>query len=104
VMEKDSNPIENEIAVINIDGTGLETMYSSHTSTEGFRNTLFLVFCPDKCRLTWSPDNRYIAFVASSGEAYDFGLYRLDLKTRKITSLIDTSIVGNNILGPDWGP
>jgi Tol biopolymer transport system component len=56
------------------------------------------------CRLSWSPDNRYITFVSSNAPStFVYKLYRLDLKTGNVIELIDNAIF-NYVAEPDWGP
>jgi Tol biopolymer transport system component len=55
------------------------------------------------CRLSWSPDKRFITFVSSNLDIYSYRLYRLEIKTGNIIRLIDSQIF-KHVAEPDWGP
>ena len=93
------------IAAIGIDGTHQHWLFRPDAS-EGSDGVIFFdcAGIGGTCRLTWSPDGRYIAFVSSDVDIYSYHLYRLDTRTGKITILLDRMIFDWLIAEPDWGP
>jgi Tol biopolymer transport system component len=57
------------------------------------------------CRLTWSPDGRYLAFLAMNQPPYNtYNLYRLDLRSGEIIALVDPMVFNAFLQEPAWGP
>jgi Tol biopolymer transport system component len=106
VMQTEITPHQIGIATVDSNGKNMRWLYLSEPSSD-FTGVIFLNFCDvlsGTCRLTWSPDGRYIAFVASTIEAYAYRLFRLEVKTGEISILLDPAIYGHLMSEPDWGP
>ncbi len=58
---------------------------------------------PGSCRLTWSPDGRYLAYPTSTG-GYVFPIVRLDLQTGEYLILAIANPFGRFLTEPDWEP
>lgn len=86
------------ISIINKDTSGFYWIESSTKglsyNCRGFTGT---------CRLSWSPDKRYIVFTSSGETGIGLLLFRLDLKTGEIIRLVDSSYFYYPA-EPDWGP
>ena len=57
--------------------------------------------------LSWSPDNRYIAFVSEYAHMNDIHIFRLDTYTGEIfvlTNKLDNILGEKSYLAPAWGP
>jgi Tol biopolymer transport system component len=86
------------IAIINRDGTGFR--WANHAiqnfdyDCRRFTGT---------CRLSWSPDGRYIVFTSPWFMGIGLELYRIDLQTEKIIRLVDDTYF-RYPAEPDWGP
>lgn len=68
--------------------------------------SIFLDLCSSNygaCRLSWSPDGSSLIFVASTIDAFAYHFFKLDLRTKVITILVDPQLIGNQIKEPDWG-
>ncbi len=103
----DNGGCEN-IGIANIDKNGGDSRWLFLPGvTVDTMEPIFLNSCWESsgtCRLSWSPDGRYITFVASQGDFYAYELYRLDIKTSEILTLLDSKIFGSLLAEPDWGP
>lgn len=55
------------------------------------------------CKLSWSPDGKYLAFIAPTLGLGNFELFKLDVESKEIKILFDNAVIGNDILNPDWG-
>jgi Tol biopolymer transport system component len=96
---------ETGIALINKNGTDQHWIYYPDPKANGDDVIYFdCMGISGTCRLTWSPDGRYIAFVSSDTQLYSYHLYSLDIKTGKITILLDRMVFYWFIAEPDWGP
>lgn len=94
------------IAVIGRNGAGFKWLFLPGVTNE-FPQPIFLNSCWElsgTCKLSWSPNGQYISFVASVADFYAYHLYRLNIHTGKIVSLLDNWIFGSGIAEPDWGP
>lgn len=90
------------IAVINNDGTGFRWLFR-HPEDWGMQG--IQLTCPSRgCRLSWSPDGRYIVFhsryYAGMGS---FRISRLELETKEIECLSCFDF-NTSVYEPDWGP
>jgi Tol biopolymer transport system component len=101
----EANKYRIGIAAIDTDGTHQHWLFQPDAS-EGINGAIYFMCAGigGTCRLTWSPDGRYIAFVSSAVDMYSYHLYRLDTRTGKITILLDRMIFRWLIGEPDWGP
>ncbi len=91
------------IAVINIDGTHSEWIYRYPPYGSNDMYTEIWPFCENfKCRLAWSPDDRYIAFNSSLGVGHLYYIFRIDLNTNEIRILSPN--ISHYYSKPDWGP
>jgi Tol biopolymer transport system component len=93
------------ISIINIDGSGERWV---HVPLSPNSTSLEIVQAPSPycetswtCKITWSPDNRYLAFSANSGTDMDVQIYRLEIRTGEIVYL--TYHLSNMYSSPDWG-
>ena len=96
---------ETRIGVIDKDGKNNRWLYESRPD-ETIYGGLFLQGCNynyGACRLSWSPDGKYLVFVSSILSEYNYTLFRLDIRTKKIIRLLDPSVYKNQIVEPDWG-
>lgn len=86
------------IAIINVDGTGFHWIGRSTQGwgydCRGFTGT---------CRLSWSPNGRYIIFTSPPSMGIGLELYRMDLQTGDAIRLLDNMIF-QYPAEPDWGP
>lgn len=93
------------IGIIDKGGKNNRWLYDS-SSAKSLLEALFLDYCNynyGACRLSWSPDGKYLVFVSSTGSAYNYNLFRMDVRTGEIVRLLDPRIIGNQIVEPDWG-
>jgi hypothetical protein len=58
---------------------------------------------PGTCRLTWSPDGRFIVFP-SVMLMYDWRITRLDLQTGEVIFITNIPPFGRAVSEPDWEP
>jgi Tol biopolymer transport system component len=106
------SPTGDELVFLSIesDHLGMATIKKDGTDSRwvNFSTPLFFyhdcVFLSGTCRLSWSPDKRYVTFVSSNAPGtYTYKLYRLDLETGTVVELID-NMVFPYVAEPDWGP
>jgi Tol biopolymer transport system component len=102
------------ISIINKDGTDEEWLKLFEWITEyDYPNMMFagyinILSCWSQCRITWSPDSRYLAFHSHSTDCCQGApeLFRLDTNTGEIQILLNywnTDENYNDSLA-DWGP
>lgn len=91
------------IAIIDKDGENSEWIYRYPQYGSDDRYLSIWPFCERfYCKLTWSPDDRYIAFDSSLGGGHVYYIFRIDLKTKDIRIL--SSNLFHYYSNPDWGP
>jgi dipeptidyl aminopeptidase/acylaminoacyl peptidase len=57
------------------------------------------------CRLTWSPDGRYIAFLGVLRHPFNIPqLYKVEVKSGEISLIVHVSIFHSFVDEPAWGP
>lgn len=57
------------------------------------------------CRLTWSPDGRYIAFLGVQPAPFNkYKLYKVDVKSGEVSVIVDINIFHSFVDEPAWGP
>jgi Tol biopolymer transport system component len=88
----------NFLNIINADGSDL------HEITFPFYIYFNCNWYVTNCRISWSPDGRYLIFPSSNNPgAYTVRLYQYDIKTGKIVVLLDPLLFTYSA-EPDWGP
>ena len=105
IPNSDGGYQETRIGVIDKDGKNNRWLYESRPD-ETIYGGLFLQECNynyGACRLSWSPDGNYLVFISGIVSPYNYKLYRLNIRTKKITALLDKLVYGNKIVEPDWG-
>jgi Tol biopolymer transport system component len=98
------------IGIISKDGTGFHWVYESPEiigGNKGLDESLYFA-CSNTgangCRLTWSPDGRYLVFSANQSLVTKTRLLRLDLKTNQIIFLLPPEGNQGEYIEPDWKP
>lgn len=107
--ENETNQFDEEqikftgIAAVNKDGTGFRWMFRYPDDDDRNGPVISFTCLSRGCRLSWSPDDRYIVFQARFGGIGTFWIFRLDLETNEIICLSCFDNYGRNY-EPDWGP
>lgn len=93
------------------DGSEYKILYqnplddSGHYNPQSFLRLQCVDGSRDDCRVSWSPDGQYIAFVAQYGEGSDSHILRLDLKTHEVIFLVFRyGMEFDRFDEVDWGP
>ena len=60
--------------------------------------------CADDCPISWSPDGRFLVFIASGGPGFYQCMLRIDILTGDIQVMLDHYLFGDWVIMPDWGP
>jgi len=102
VMESTDQPLNGGIAVVDRNGTNMQWLFLPESARS--EDIVFIDECGDECRLTWSPDGKYLAFVVSQYQQGTFRLHRLDVNSGEIKLLLDYSLFGRWAMVPDWEP
>ena len=55
-------------------------------------------------RLAWSPDGKDLLISGTNISLYNFGLFKLDIDSGELKSIIDTGVFTGIVSEPDWGP
>jgi WD40 repeat protein len=101
------------IAMIDVDGANHTWLYRPPTrgSDEEAEYEKIAPTCDEisaDCRLSWSPENRFIAFSSARQNPYTWYIFRIDIETGEIIFLTNPSAAyGVNSPGyaePDWEP
>ena len=101
-IKKLDDGIKRGIASITTDGTSLEWLFLPSKPVDLICSELR----PD-CRLTLSPDNKYLAFnglyYPDTEPGINYQIFRLDLVEMKV-EILSTDTGGRFYSEPDWGP
>ncbi len=95
------------LALINKDGSGFKWLYQPMFSPDDIWPDFYLNFyCQgytSMCRLTWSPDSKYLAFTSNYGSAYRDQIYRINIQSGEIVYISDR-LPNTFYAEPDWEP
>lgn len=92
------------LSIVDLEGKQQRWLYVPDLSTH-FPVELYCEGRAASCRLTWSPDGRYIGFLGVRPPPFNkYKLYKVDVKSGEVSVIVDVNIFHSFVDEPAWGP